>query len=127
MFFGQKDPHTGTHLTTVVPRWLANIISTMFKKREYRPWIYSFKEIEVLLRSAGFKNVQLHACWPDYRYPEHINVYGEYNEYFSPVSTHNIEGVIRLKRIIANRIEWILFKKLNLQFFAPSIIAIAHK
>ena len=44
MFFGQKDPHTGTHLTTVVPRWLANIISRMYKKREYRPWIYSFKE-----------------------------------------------------------------------------------
>jgi len=127
MFFGQKDPHTGTYLTTIAPRWLANIISILFKRRGYRPWIYSFKEIEGLLYKAGFNNVKLHACWPDYRYPEHINKYGERNPYFEPFPLRNINGIRSIKRIIANRIEWLIFKKLNLQFFAPSIIAIAEK
>ena len=127
MFFGQKDPHSGLHFTTISPRWLANAISKVFKNREYRPWIYSFQEIQELLNKANFKNIHLFSCWPDYRFPEYINTYGVYNEYFKPIDIRNDKGDKSLKRMIANRIEWLLFKKFNFQFFAPSIIAIAEK
>ena len=127
MFFGIKNPHAGMYLTTVLPKWIANIVSRLFKKRDYRTWVYSFNELEELLKKAGFSNIQLHACWPDYRFPEHINVYGEYNQYFRPTSSRNKDGVIKIKRVIANRLEWLIFKKLNLQIFSPSIIAIAKK
>jgi len=127
MFCGIKDPHAGTYFTTLVPRWLANIISKVFKRREYRPWIYSFKGLEQFLKDAGFRSVKLYACWPDYRHPEHINKYGVKNSHFSPISTHKQNGKIGIKRLVANRIEWILFKVFNIQFFAPSIITIAHK
>jgi cyclopropane fatty-acyl-phospholipid synthase-like methyltransferase len=127
MFFGIKDPHTGTLFTTLVPKWLANIISKIVKKREYTPWIYSFKELEQLLKSSGFSSVELHACWPDYRNPEHINKYGVRNPHFTPISAHKRNGKIGFKKLVANRIEWTLFKVFNIQFFAPSIIAIAHK
>ncbi|MDB9950623.1 methyltransferase domain-containing protein [Candidatus Thioglobus sp.] len=126
-FFGAKNPHSEMHLTTVLPKRIANIVSTLFKKRDYRTWVYSFKELEELLKNAGFSNIQLHACWPDYRFPEHINEYGEYNQYFRPTSSRNKDGVIKIKRVIANRLEWLIFKKLNLQIFSPSIIAIAKK
>ncbi len=126
MFCGIRDPHTGTFFTTLVPRWLANVISKVFKKRDYRPWIYSFKELERLLKDAGFKSVKLHACWPDYRLPDHINPYGEKNEHFRPISPRK-KGRISFKHLVANRIEWFMFKKFDLQFFAPSIIAIAEK
>ena len=126
MFCGIKDPHTGTYFTTLVPRWLANVISKIFKKREYRPWIYSFKSLEKLLKDAGFKSVKLHACWPDYRLPDYINSYGQKNEHFSPISPRK-NGRISFKHLVANRIEWLVFKKFNLQFFAPSIIAIVEK
>jgi 2-polyprenyl-3-methyl-5-hydroxy-6-metoxy-1,4-benzoquinol methylase len=126
MFCGIKDPHTGTYFTTIVPRWLANVISKVSKKREYRPWIYSFRGLEHFLKEAGFKSVKLHACWPDYRLPDHINPYGEKNEHFQPVSPRK-KGKMSFKHVIANRIEWFMFKKFNLQFFAPSIIAIAEK
>jgi cyclopropane fatty-acyl-phospholipid synthase-like methyltransferase len=126
MFCGIRDPHTGTYFTTLVPRWLANVISKIFRKREYRPWIYSFKGLEKILKEAGFTSVELHACWPDYRFPEYINVYGKKNPYFKPMSAHK-NGKIGIKKLFANRIEWVIFKVLNLQFFAPSIIAIAHK
>ena len=79
------------------------------------------------MKKAGFSKIKLHACWPDYRFPEHINEYGEFNQYFRPTSTRNKDGVIKIKRVIANRLEWLIFKKLNLQIFSPSIIAIAKK
>lgn len=126
MFCGIRDPHTGTFFTTLAPRWLANVISKIFKKREYRPWIYSFKGLELLLKDAGFKSIKLHACWPDYRLPDHINPYGEKNEHFRPISPRK-KGKISFKHLVANRIEWLVFKKFNLQFFAPSIIAIVEK
>ena len=127
MFFGVKNPHTGMYLTTFWPKWIANIVSRLFKKRDYRTWVYSFNELEELLKKAGFSNIKLHACWPDYRFPEHINEYGEFNQYFRPTSTRNKDGVIKIKRVIANRLEWLIFNKLNLQIFSPSIIAIAKK
>ena len=126
MFCGIRDPHTGTYFTTIVPRWMANVISKIFKRREYRPWIYSFKGLEHLLKDAGFKSVKLHACWPDYRFPDYINPYGEKNAHFRPISPRK-KGKISFKHLIANRIEWFIFKKFNFQFFSPSIIAIAEK
>ena len=126
MFFGTRDPHTGTMFTTIVPRWVANIISQIFRKREYRPWIYSFYGTKKLLKEAGYSNVTLYSCWPDYRYPEFITKYGEVNEHFSPTPIR-ADGNITIKRLIANRVEWILFKVFNFQFFAPSIIVIAKK
>jgi SAM-dependent methyltransferase len=126
MFFGTRDPHTGTFFTTIAPRWLANIISQIFRKREYRPWIYSFRGTEKLLREAGFSKVTLYSCWPDYRFPEFITPYGKINEFFRPTSSR-VNGKRTFKRVVANRIEWVLFKVFNVQFFSPSIIAIAEK
>lgn len=126
MFSGIRDPHAGTFFTTILPRAFANIVSKIFRKREYRPWIYSFKGLEKLLKETGFVSIKLYACWPDYRYPDHINIYGQRNRYFEPMSAYK-NGKIGFRKLIANRIEWALFKVLNLQFFAPSIIAIAKK
>ena len=126
MFFGTRDPHTGTLFTTILPRGLANIISLIFRKREYRPWIYSFQETKELLMDAGYSDVTLYSCWPDYRFPEFITKYGEINNYFSPTSIRK-NGKITLKRGIKNRVEWLLFKVFNFQFVAPSMIAIAKK
>lgn len=126
MFFGTRDPHTGTLFTTISPRWLANIISLIFRKREYRPWIYSFNGTKKLLMEAGYSDITLYSCWPDYRFPEFINKYGEVNNYFSPTSSIR-NGKRTIKGIIANRVEWLLFKVFNFQFFAPSMIIIAKK
>lgn len=127
MFCGVRDPHTGTFFTTILPRWMANMISKVFRKRQYRPWIYSFRGLDDFLKAAGFPSVKLHACWPDYRLPDHIQPYGTRNDSFSPISSRGANGKRIFKRLIANRLEWMLFKKLDLQFLAPSIIAIAEK
>jgi cyclopropane fatty-acyl-phospholipid synthase-like methyltransferase len=127
MFFGLPDPHTGTYFTTIVPRWMANLISKVTRQREYRPWIYSFPEIEALLREVGFSKVSLYACWPDYRVPDYLTPYGVRAPNFQPISARTTNGRIKPKRLFANRMEWLLFKVFNFQYFAPSIIAIAEK
>ncbi len=126
MFFGIRDPHSGLLLTSIAPRLIANLISKIFRKRSYRTWIYSFNELRTLLTEAGYSNVKLFSCWPDYRFPEYISPYGEINPYFKPMSAR-MGNQIGLKRLVANRLEWALFKVLNLQTFAPSIICIAEK
>jgi len=126
MFLGIRDPHTGTFFTTIAPRWLANLISLVIRKREYRPWIYSFSELEKLLKDVGFSAVKLHACWPDYRFPNYINEYGNKN-FYSPGIFEHVNTKNGFKKWIGNAVEFIIFKIFNLQFFAPSIIAVAVK
>lgn len=127
MFCGMRDPHTGTLLTTIVPRWMANWISKLSRGRDYRPWIYSFRGLEKMFEDAGFKSVKLHACWPHYHFPDHVNSYGLRNEHFRPISLRNKEGRVTFRRLIANPMEWVLFKLFNFQVLAPSIIAVGEK
>lgn len=127
MFFGERDPHTGTVLTTVVPRWIANLISKISRNREYRPWIYSFEGLQALLKEVGFSSVTLYAVWPDYRNPEYIRPYGSRDPNWSPISARKANGKLGFRRVIANILERFIFGKCNLQCFAPSIIAIAKK
>lgn len=124
MFFGEKDPHSGLLFTSILPKQIANVISNIFRRRDYRTWIYSFSETKSLLEEAGFKEFQVYACWPDYRMPDHITPYKQKSSYYRPINPRK-KGKLKFKRLVANRIEWFLFYKLNLQFFAPSIIMIA--
>lgn len=124
MFFGEEDPHSGLLFTTILPKSFANIISLLFRRRRYKTWIYSFNETIKLLKEAGFNNFQTYSCWPNYRMPDHIIPHGTKSKYFKPINIRK-NGRIKFKRLIANRIEWLLFYKLNLQFFSPSIIIIA--
>ena len=126
MFFGVRDPHVGLPFTTILPRFAANFISKIIRSRPYLPWIYSFEDTKNLLLESGFSSVKLFSVWPDYRFPDHITPYKSRNPYFKPISIRK-DGKIQLKRLIANRIEMILFKLFNIQFVAPSIIAIAQK
>ena len=124
MFFGEKDPHSGLLLTSILPKPIANIIMNIFRKRDYRTWIYSFPETKSLLEEVGFKEFKTYACWPDYRMADHITPYPVKSSHYRPKNKKK-KGKLKFKRLIANRIEWLLFYKLNLQFFAPSIIIIA--
>ena len=126
MFCGVRDPLTGTFFTSIVTRTFANWLSKVQNGREYRNWTYSFNELKELLLEAGYSSIELYACWPDYRFPESINPYKKINKFFSPMNPEQ-DGKLSFRRLIANRIEWVLFKIFNLQFFAPSIIAIARK
>lgn len=128
MFFGGKDPHVNLMFTSILSRKAANFISMRKLGRPYVNWLYSFSALKNILTEIGFSTVNLHSCFPDYRFPEFINPYDHKLEGFtSTIAFRNEDGKIEARRAVKIIIEKLLFKYLKVQFVAPSIIAIAEK
>jgi 16S rRNA A1518/A1519 N6-dimethyltransferase RsmA/KsgA/DIM1 with predicted DNA glycosylase/AP lyase activity len=128
MFLGSKDRHADSYFTTIFPYKISNFLYKIFKGKNYRTTIYSFNELKGLLKSCGFYSVELYACWPHYHFPEYIIPYNEKSDkFFNLPLIRDGHNKINIKKIIVNRIEWILFKVLKLNFFSPAIIVIAKK
>jgi hypothetical protein len=128
MFLGSKDRHADSYFTTIFPYKISNFLYKIFKGKNYRTTIYSFNELKALLKSCGFYSVELYACWPHYHFPEYIIPYNEKSDkFFNLPLIRDGHNKINIKKIIVNRIEWILFKVLKLNFFSPAIIVIAKK
>ena len=125
-FLGIKDPHTQTYFTTIFPKKIVNIYFKIFKNKEYKTWIYSFGETKKIIESIGFKNIEVYSSWPDYHFPEQIYEYGKMDSSFK-LSTVRRNGKIKFKLLIKRFFEFILFKLLKLDFFAPAIIIVAKK
>lgn len=125
-FLGIKDPHTQTYFTTIFPKKIVNLYFKIFKNKEYRTWIYSFSETKKIVESIGFKNIEVYSSWPDYHFPEQIYKYGKMDSSFK-LSTVRRDGKIKFKLLIKRFFEFILFKLLKLDFFAPAIIIVAKK
>jgi len=128
MFLGSKDRHADSYFTTILPYKISNFLFKIFRGKDYRTRIYSFKELKELLISSGFSSVELFACWPHYHFPEYIIPYEEKTDkYFNLPRIRDKYQKISFKKVIINRIEWLLFKILKFNFFSPAIIAIAKK
>lgn len=128
MFLGIKDPHANLMFTSILPRKVANFISTIKLGRPYVNWLYSFSTLKNILKDVGFNTVNLYSCFPDYRFPEFISPYEHKLEgVTSTISARNADGKIKAKRVGGKIVELLLFKYLKAKFFAPSIIAVAKK
>ena len=128
MFLGIPDPHPGIAFTSILPRSLANLVSYVRLGRPYVNYIYSFNDLKDLLKEAGFSSTDLYMCWPDYRFPDMILSYSSgLRNFRSLISSRNSQGKFRVRRAIARMVETAVFTVVHAKFFAPSIIAIAHK
>src|ERR1019366_9330709 len=115
-------------LTSVLPRVLADTVSRAVLGRPYVNWIYSFPGLRKLLLEAGFSSVALHACFPDYRYPEWIAPYAEgIRKAPCLIPRLNERRKTSLKRLAAHGVERMVLRLFHAAFFSPSIIAIAQR
>ena len=71
-FLGEEDEHSHLKFTTLMPRFLANIVSQIFKKEPYRTYTYSYLSLQKILRGAGFSNSKFWGAIPKYRYPDFV-------------------------------------------------------
>ena len=126
MFLGIPDPHSNMLFTSILPKPISNILFKIFRKKEYRTWIYSYNETKKLVFDAGFKKIKIYSCWPDYRFPEQIFEYGNITSNFKRPSIRR-DGKIKIRLLIKSIFEIIIFKFLKLDYFSPSIIIIAEK
>ena len=128
MFFGVPDPHPGIPFTSILPRSLANVVSSVRLGRPYVNYTYSFNGLRDLALEAGFSSIDLYMCWPDYRFPDKIVPYASgLRNFRSLISSRNSQGKFRVRRAIAKIVETIVFRAARAKFFAPSIIAVAYK
>ena len=128
MFLGMKDPHANLLFASFLPRKAADWLSGLILGRPYVNWLYSFNDVESLLKQAGFSGIDLYMCFPDYRFPERIMPYGSSLSGFrTSISLKNSKGRITIKRRLGIVAEYVAFKILKAKYFAPSIVAIAYK
>ena len=125
-FLGQPDPHVNLKFTTFLPRTLSNIISRVFRKKDYRTHIYSFSELKGLLREAGFSKIEDFCCFPMYHFPALIfpnskNGIGMYETY------ENKDIITWKQKLVFRYFEIFLMKYLKARNFCPAIIIVATK
>lgn len=124
-FLGRYDPHAALIFTTLMPRLLANLVSRIFRGKDYRTYIYSYKGYKKLLKKAGFKNVEIYNVLPDYNVPTYIiplkNKYAY--EYLIKQSMYST-GLIKKLGLFVGKI----FAKIGLiKYFLPAYIVFGRK
>lgn len=124
-FLGKPDPHVNLLFTTFLPRSISNLISKIFRKKDYRTYIYSFKELIKLIKESGFSELQDFCCFPMYHFPALVlpNSSKGINEY----EPYEDKNRITLKAKIAFRIEVFLMKFFKARNFCPAIVIVAKK
>ena len=65
-FLGYPDDHNNVRFVTFLPRFLANKISKIMGKGQYRTYIYSPGQLANLLQKSGFKVNSIYGVFPHY-------------------------------------------------------------
>jgi len=129
-FLWKKNVHNGLFYTAFLPRKIANIISNIWYGRPYVNYIYSRRELERLIKRAGFEAVETYAVFPDYRFPQKIIPFRKkMQENFEPVyRTRKTRNVVKKAfRKMRKNLDWLVYKRLRLFGLAPSFIVVARK
>ncbi|MGB2601656.1 MAG: class I SAM-dependent methyltransferase [Candidatus Omnitrophota bacterium] len=123
-FFGVPEPHCGIKFISLLPRKLQDFLSLMLRGRKFRSWTYSRRELDGLLRLAGFNDITFYYAFPDYKEPEQV-------------LTDEGMGLLRrykslgdkpfLKKVILRFIEEFIYKRFKWTSLAPSFIVHAGK
>lgn len=68
-YFIGRSPYKDISCTTVLPRFLANVISKITTGKTYTTYIYSYWGYKKILKKAGFKNIRIYIVIPNYHNP----------------------------------------------------------
>jgi SAM-dependent methyltransferase len=71
------DPHVGTPLVAVLPRWAAKFVYRLLKGRSYVTYIHSYWKLRSLLGKAGFREMEVYIPLFHYRWPFRVVPVGE--------------------------------------------------
>ena len=129
-FLWKKDPHSGLMLTAYLPRFLANIYSKIKLGKPYVNYIYSKNQLIELLQESNFKDIDVYAVFPDYRFPKKIiplNKKFKNNFDLFPYEGTRSDLIARVFKKVRKILDFLIFKKLNLYSLSPSFIVIAKK
>ncbi len=115
---GYPDDHMNIPFISFMPRSIANLLTKLILKREYRTHVHGIPGYRSLLKESGFRN---------------IDFYGAFMHYITPSEVIPLDLIKNLKKEISstkgilNRILLRFLPKGLLKWLSPSIIAIAVK
>lgn len=124
-YLGRRDPHENLFFTTFLPRMMSNLISRIFHKKDYRSYIYSFKEMQKLVYEAGFSEVETFMVFPDYHFPELILPYSKLG--LNSYDYYPNKNRVTKKQKIAYYCEYVITKYLRIKALSPAIMIVAKK
>ena len=113
---GWPDEHMNMPFIGLLPRFIANAITKLFLKSEYRTYVYTISGYRSLLEKAGFSKVIF---------------YGVFNHYVKPIFAVPLELVNSLAKKISAKDKWqlkLLSKFIPSKFLgqvSPSVICLA--
>ncbi len=123
---GKRDPHVNLLFTTFLPRFISNFISKIFRKKDYRTYIYSFNELKKMFKEAGFSKIEEFCCYPNYHFPD--LVFPNTNDGIKQYESYEDKNIITWKqKLVFKYFEIFLMKYLRAKYFCPAIIIIAKK
>jgi len=122
-YFTTGRDHSGLRYTSLMPRFLANIYTSLRIKKPYRTYTYTKRGYEKLLRETGFKKEKFLLLAPGYNFPKYIipydNIYCLQYAIKKLISPNSWK-----KRFVKKASKFILFLKLyRKMFFCFGIIS----
>jgi len=69
--------HSYLRFTSLLPRWLAHVVTNIFHRHTYRTYTYSPRGYRKLLESAGYSDIQIYGVMPNYSKPLYYWPLGE--------------------------------------------------
>jgi SAM-dependent methyltransferase len=123
-FFGLPDPHCDIKFITFMPRFIQNIISRILLKRPYVNWLYSPHELKKLVKEVGFCTVNVYYAFPHYQHPDYVLTKNGMR-FIRPFRYANTSN--KIKRAVMYCIEEVIYRRMKLAFFSPSLIVVAQK
>lgn len=123
-FLGLTD-HGDLPFTPFMPRLLANWLTRLIKRKEYRTYTYTRRGYEKLLSDSGYQNIQFYDIFPSYRHPLQMISYDRGNRLFSDWLNlgKNQIPLRKFSRAIIFLLEWGGVAK----YQVPDFIIIAEK
>jgi len=96
-FFYKERDHSKLYLTSLMPRFLASLLTLLLRRKTYRTYTYSYNRYNSLMKNEGFQRVEFYYVWPDYRNPKYIfperdkNIFKYYLENFIKHQSSRLE------------------------------------
>jgi len=120
-FLSYPDNHNNVRFTTILPRFLSNLISKIKGKGEYRTYTYSPGQLANLLQKSGFNSSSMYGLFPHYIKIKKAFPLNMARLYKNEVQ---IDGIIpRILHIIVRP----LIPKFIAKHVSPSLFAICRK
>lgn len=127
-FLGHPDDHAMVRFVSLLPRKMANVITTIVHNSPYRTYMYSPRKLVEFIEEAGFNRAKLFAAYPHYNTLARMTPFTLFNK----LGSIPLEGDVPYRASLRTKVfmfskAWKLIPKWGRKYLSPSLSVIASK